>query len=298
MKRFFAVVTILLLTLALLPSAVAEGPVAFYVDAPSEAKAGDTLTVRVSLTGEYEAHILNMRLNYDPKSLEYVSVTRGEVLQAAAMGMAICEKAEDKPFISVGILMYGDPIHAEGVIFEAVFTVLSGASSSTKLELEVTEFGYLPITATVAQPVENTVENATVKISGGSGGAQLTPEATVRPISGPTESAVTTPAPTEAGSEDATPAATEGADPTPAATSLPVLDTDNAHTYSFEPGDFSGVTKNPEVPGGDDNGGSRLSGPVKGVVIGLGSLLAVGLGWLTVHFFKKGREEGRKARGK
>lgn len=298
LKRFIVCLLCVLLVSAAAVSAFAAGTPRFYVEAPSSAKVGDTITVSVKLSGEYTAHLITLHFSYDPNSFEYVSHKRGEVLAAASeYGMAICEKAADRPVISVGVLYAGeDGLSAEGTIVEAKFKVLSTASGSPAFTLEVPEFGYMPLSATTSTPIQHTVENASVSISGGSGAA---PTNTPVPVPGQTTAphATTAPGITEV------PSATEGADhgTEPAGTeNAQPANTEAGETG--EPGPTDGgkepdATKAAEAPDASEQGeepGTRSgSGALKGVLIGLGCLLAVGLGWLGVHFLKKAREAGQ-----
>gem|GEM_PF-2813759 len=299
MKRFFAVLLTAVLLFALMPVASASGTPRFYIEAPSSAKAGDTITVSVRVSGDYTAHLLTLHMDYETGSLEYVSLKRGEVLSAASeYGMAVCEKAPDKPTISVGILYAGDEgLSAEGEIFEAAFKVLNTASSKTELKLTVAEFGYMPLTASTATPISCNVEGATVAISGGSGTPQTTAAPTIAPHNDSTEAAGSTASAT-ASSATAAPNNTGAADDKQTteaadATGLPELDPNTTPKIDFQPSDVEGKTARTEAADETGNTGDKAnsepSTAVKAVIIGVGCLLAAGLGWLGVHFVKKGR---------
>lgn len=305
MKRFFVGLLIAALLLAVTATAFAAGTPKFFVEAPTSAKVGDTITVSVKLTGEYTAHLITLHFSYDPNSFEYVSHTRGEVLTAASeYGMALCEKAVDKPTISVGVLYAGDEgLSIEGTILEAKFKVLSTAASNARFNLEVAEFGFMPLTSTSSTPIQHTTEGASVAISGSGGGTSPTnaPITTPAPINTTAPGTTTAPGATTApGSTDA-PAGTEGSEPGVTENAQPGT-TDDQSGDTDATGEPVPDDKVPEdgkaaqtenANEGDGNkSGESGSGALKAVLIALGCLLAAGLGWLGVHFLKKAREAG------
>ena len=307
MKKFYALMLIVCCICTAFAAARAEVQPTFYVEAPASAGAGDTISVRVGITGDFVASILNLKFYYDEASFEYIEHTRGPVLDSVIMsGMSVCEHSEDKHMIATGILITGDEgFSTQGVIFEAKFKVLSTARSSAKLELEVAEFDYLPIGQSVSTPISNSIENAVVSISGAGAGVEVT----AAPIHTPTVPQPTEPAATQG--TDATPAATQSADGTPAADPNGAsAENTEPVTDATEPADvpISAETTEPSADsknnGGDETDSKEndggLSKTAKALIIAGGCVLAAGLAWLTVFFFKRGMaagEEAKKNRG-
>lgn len=288
---------VLLLVCALLAAAAvcahAENEPVFYIEAPESAGVGDTVSIRVSVTGDYTASILNMQMYYDGASFRYIDHTRGPVLDSVVMnGMTVCEHSEDKHMIATGIMVTGNEgMSAQGVIFEATFEVLSTASKTADFTLTVTEFDYMPIGQSVGTPISCKTEDATVSISGTGTGAVITPAPTTAPFfPGVTEPVHTQ----QAGETD--PAATEAA--------ATETDATEAADVTAAP---AGVTEAPSSDDGgsksaddkDDNGSGTAKtglGTLEKVLIGAGAcVLAAALAWLGVFFLKRGRAASREA---
>ena len=280
------------------PAAFAEGEPAFYVEAPSSAKIGDTITVKVSLAGEYNANTLNLRLHYNGDSFKFAELTEGEVLTSARSGaIVLCQAVEEQAFITCGIIAYTDEgFNAQGLIFEVKFTVLSTAAAGNEFELEVLEFDRMGLGDTTATSIPFTSHNATVNVTGGTGTAAPTTAPYEPPISPDTTPVANT---TDAPGADTTEAAseTQHGGKIPGESSMPVLDPNATGTGK---GDIDiSELKTPgaddkQEPGANDGEGEgeRGAGSVLlkvGVGI-LGLAAAFGLGWLGVHFIKKGKQ--------
>ena len=82
MKKFLAMLVAAMMVLSLVAIPVlADGEVVFAVEnAPATATPGDEITVNLTVNGTFEAHVLNMQFNYNADAFEYVSHTRGDVL--------------------------------------------------------------------------------------------------------------------------------------------------------------------------------------------------------------------------
>ena len=82
MKKFLAMLVAAMMVLSLVAIPVfADGEVVFAVEnAPATATPGNEITVDLTVNGTFEAHVLNMQFNYNADAFEYVSHTRGDVL--------------------------------------------------------------------------------------------------------------------------------------------------------------------------------------------------------------------------
>ena len=279
-------------------NAYAESLPLFYIEAPESAGVGDTIKVRVGVSGDFTASILSLRFYYDESALEYVGHTRAYVLDSVVMsGMSVCEHSEDKHMIAVGIMITGDEgFGAQGDIFEAEFKVLS--AKTAQLTLEVPEFDYMPIGESIGTPISFNIENAAVNVSGSGSGAVVTAE----PVHTPT---VPQPSLTAEAGADTTPIATSAANETasPTGDDTPVVPGSDSTEPSADVTAQAGETSSPS--GGEDKSGSSaeeivpaagLSDTAKVLMIAGACVLAGVLAWLTVFFFKRGRAAGREAK--
>ncbi len=188
MKRIaILLAAIMMLTAAALPVCASADSVVFSLDAPASANVGDTVTVRLNVSGaDYEAHTLRVEIHFDTRSLEFVEARNGEALTDPIlndMGMAMNGLAESGDFVSFGIMMPLDPLTAHGEFLTMTFRVLSTADATAELTVEVPEFGYLPVGELTSTPITNTeCSGANISISGGVG--QDTPDNTIPPVDG------------------------------------------------------------------------------------------------------------------
>ncbi len=166
MKRTIAIIVtaVVLLALAAFP-AYADRTPRFYLEGPESVKAGDRFTVDLKVEGDFEAHILSLRVGFDPTALRYVSSEDGE----ASFGIANSGLTVDGNEFTYGAMSIMDASSKEGVISKITFEVLSTASSSIKLKITVKEFEKLDLFSTNAVAIAHTEEDLTISVSGGSG---------------------------------------------------------------------------------------------------------------------------------
>lgn len=306
MRKTLCLLTAIVMLCAMFTIAQAEGGALFYAEAPASASVGDTLTVKVCLSGEYNANVLTMWLHYDSSAFKYLSHTDGEVLNAAnASGnFALSQAAEDKSFIAIGVMgIMDEGFSAQGVIIEAKFQVLSGASSSNEFRVEVGEFGLMPIGAPEATPIAFETRSVRVSVSGGGSSPSVTNPPSPSIIPGQrTEAADNTPAPgsTEAvpGSTEAVPGSTEAAPDSgdkPERT-IPALEPSNADIdvtgKEIDGKDLEDKKTDPDITA---KTGKELSTLAKAGIIAGAVLAAAGFGFLGVHFVKKGKQAHEEA---
>ena len=136
----------------------APGTAIFYVmPEEQDAMPGDTITFDVMVEGEFEAHTLNLQLNYDQNVFTIQSVTNGEVANQMSSlgGVAYADYTTIPGSIRFGAMMPTDGFTANGVIF-TVTAVISDDAAEGDYELTpvVTEFDYAPVGGQ-ATPIEH-----------------------------------------------------------------------------------------------------------------------------------------------
>ncbi|MBR5947534.1 MAG: hypothetical protein IKZ82_02650, partial [Clostridia bacterium] len=131
------------------PVTPAPGTAIFYVmPEEQDAMPGETITFDVMVEGAFEAHTLNLQLNYDESIFTIVSMTNGEVADniASIGGIAYGDYESIPGSIRLGVMMPNTGFSANGVIF-TVTAVISDDAAEGDYDLTpvVTEFDYAPI---------------------------------------------------------------------------------------------------------------------------------------------------------
>ena len=189
MKKFLAMLVAAMMVLSLVAIPVlADGEVVFAVEnAPATATPGDEITVNLTVNGTFEAHVLNMQFNYNADAFEYVSHTRGDVLnQIIDLGGTQLVDATTIPgSMRLGVMMPTAAFTQSGTICSVTLRVKEGAANgASDLALVITEFKNFP-TGGQATPIANVVNNATVTITGGSEPTPVPPTEEPTPTENP-----------------------------------------------------------------------------------------------------------------
>ncbi|MFR2028116.1 MAG: DUF2436 domain-containing protein [Christensenellales bacterium] len=189
MKKFLAMLVAAMMVLSLVAIPVlADGEVVFAVEnAPATATPGDEITVDLTVNGTFEAHVLNMQFNYNADAFEYVSHTRGDVLnQIIDLGGTQLVDATTIPgSMRLGVMMPTAAFTQSGTICSVTLRVKEGAANgASDLALVITEFKNFP-TGGQATPIANVVNNATVTITGGSEPTPVPPTEEPTPTQNP-----------------------------------------------------------------------------------------------------------------
>lgn len=216
MKKILAalVAFAMVFALAAMPSFAENAPVVFSADNVT-AQPGDVVEVNVYLNGNYEAHVLNMRVNFDADLLTLNDApTEGAVIAQARSNGAfiVLDHTTVEGSIRLGIMMPTNPFSASGTMLTLSFTVSENApEGEIPVEIEVTEFKYMPLNGD-SHVIDCTVENGSVTV-------EL--PATAEPTNAPT--AEPTSAPTDEPTNEPTSAPTDApVEPTEAPTDAPV----------------------------------------------------------------------------
>ena len=189
MKKFLAMLVAAMMVLSLVAIPVfADGEVVFAVEnAPATATPGTEITVNLTVNGTFEAHVLNMQFNYNADAFEYVSHTRGDVLnQIIDLGGTQLVDATTIPgSMRLGVMMPTAAFTQSGTICSVTLRVKEGAANgASDLALVITEFKNFP-TGGQATPIANVVNNATVTITGGSEPTPVPPTEEPTPTQNP-----------------------------------------------------------------------------------------------------------------
>ncbi|MBQ4429301.1 MAG: hypothetical protein II871_05960 [Clostridia bacterium] len=125
------------------------GTAVFYVMPETQnAMPGDTVTFDVMVEGEFEAHTLNLQLNYDTDVLEILSTANGNVLIDATglNGFALIDYTTIPGSIRLGLMMPVAPVTSTGVLFTVTARIKDSAPEGyTELTPLVTEFANYPV---------------------------------------------------------------------------------------------------------------------------------------------------------
>lgn len=322
MKKLIALIAALVLIAAAVPAFAAPGAAKLTLTGPSAAKVGDTVTVALDISGEYQAHTFNIRVVYDNTSFSYSGYRSGEAYDSSVAlgGYGLIQPALSGNAISVGIIMFTAPMTAEGRICELDFTVLSTAAKEANFVVYVEDFGYMPLGETDDTPISFTTQDLTVKLSGGTGvSTTLHPHVSAAP----TPVADNTPVPPD-GNDKNVPSPTKATNPTEGNGSNPAVTIPTPDPYegketdkpaeSGEPADATelpeGVTEAPvdatelpegvtEAPAASESGstpddpGTRTDAPKTGLYIGIGILCAAVIALAAVLIARKAKKGNR-----
>ena len=161
--------------------------VTFSAAAPASVAAGEEFQVAVNIGGviDYEAHVLNLRLDYDTDAFEYLHDEPGAVMNQMIenSGTAILDGSSIPGSIRFGAMMPNAGFTAYGTLFTLTFRAKADAANGEhNFDLNVVEFNNFPMGGT-STPIEHTDVDAIVEVTGGS---SVTPTPTEVPTPTPT----------------------------------------------------------------------------------------------------------------
>jgi hypothetical protein len=159
-----------------------------------EVPGGSVITLPLTIEGEYEAHTMNIALNYDPEVLTVLGVELGEVLTSVEDAIVIVDYETIPGTICIGVVMPTEGLTLEGAIVNVTFQVCDDFTEATPVEVVVNELAYMPVGETIAEPIEYTAIDGIVTPVGEPNPTEPTP---TEPT--PTEPEPTEPEPTEPG---------------------------------------------------------------------------------------------------
>ena len=141
---------------------VVPTPVEFVMGSKENVAPGSEITLPFTISGDYEAHLLNVALNYDPAVLTLIGFENGEVLNSVEDAIIVVDTETVPGSIRLGVVMPTDGMTAEGVIANLKFKVSDKFTEPTVIEVVVSEFGYMPVGAANAEPIPFTATNGIV----------------------------------------------------------------------------------------------------------------------------------------
>lgn len=290
MKKVFSAVlcAVLLVSMFAFP-ALADGTPRFFLTGPASVDVGSEIEIVLNVEGEYQAHIINVLVEFDNASFSYVGKKNGDAYIEMAENGAVgtCELTMNGKAVSFAVMMLSDAASSEGELVKLRFKALSTAAEKTEFKAVVKDFSYMPVGSKNSTPIECTSSNLSVVVVGGSG---TTP--TDKPIGKATDD------PNPGESQDPNATDKPGPDiskntPDPNATADPNATPDPNATDDPNP-DISKQTTDPDAtnePGSGDNEG-RNDGWLKYLLIAVGgTAAAVLIGFGIYLVARKDRKE-------
>lgn len=119
----------------------------FVVEAPKTVIAGEEFTANVIVSGDYEAYILKMQLDYNSEALELINCSNGSVLETL---VSLCgTDCVDTEIVSGSVCLDAVipiyPFREEGTILSLTFRANEDASGEELLDLTVNNFLGFPV---------------------------------------------------------------------------------------------------------------------------------------------------------
>lgn len=145
------------------------------------------VVVPVTISGDYQAHTLVGSIQYDSANLTLVSVVAGSMFDNYSGNEPLIEfDGNAQGIVRFGVLMPDEPLTGDGELL--VLTFKAGeAEGAYPIDVEVSEFGYMPVGQQVATPVEYTVVDGSVTVAEGTTPVEPTPVDPVKPTPDPSE---------------------------------------------------------------------------------------------------------------
>ena len=125
---------------------------------------GDEITININLNNTAKFASTNLILNYNSKDLEYVSYTKGKVLESGAMN--IVKNNSEKGKIAIGYVAdpsSNDTTIQSGSVLKIVFKLKSNLKQDTELKLECTSLKDKDGTDIASSITNGKIERATSK---------------------------------------------------------------------------------------------------------------------------------------
>lgn len=199
-----ALIFILILCIAgiCVPAAQAFETVFFATTVVTDAKSGETYDMAVSISGDSNAHIIEISLYYDPELVSISDLKGGSITEGTG-GLVLLEDHKDTNRIIFSILMPRDPFMGEGELFTFKATLLR--EQSAEFRLEVSSLINMPINGTAT---DIPISAASGGLFVGSSSPRITPvESTpsrTSQVSPPVTPALATPVPAPENSDSFT----------------------------------------------------------------------------------------------
>ncbi|MBQ7061232.1 MAG: endonuclease, partial [Clostridia bacterium] len=161
-------------------SSIPAAPV--YISLGSAAaEPGDQVRIPLTVSGEYEAHSIGVRLSYNSEYVSIDSVTRGELV---GEGMIFTPASAGEGVYSIGVACPNDPVSGSGVLAYIDITISASCTEDQQIGLMVNEFIYLPAGTTEGEAISNIPSGGVITVSVPGPEPTATPEPTAPPETG------------------------------------------------------------------------------------------------------------------
>lgn len=179
MKRILSIAAAVLFAALTVLAPIARaggGPVVFSMNSVDNVSPGESFTITLSISGEYQAHGMNLSIEYDPNAMTLESCDQGGYLNAiradGAVALLDAETLAPAGKIKLGVIMPSDPATGSGDVLIMRFHVNQGVTVNQQVIMVIHEFIYMPISAKTGTDIPFSTHNSIITLRGGA-----TPEA-------------------------------------------------------------------------------------------------------------------------
>ena len=179
MKRIFSLAAAVILAALTVIAPVAHaggGPVVFSMNSVENVAPGESFTVTLSISGDYQAHGMNLSIEFDPNSMTLESCDQGGYLDALRVsgGIPLLDAQTLAPSgkIKLGVMMPSSAATGSGEVLVMRFHVNEGVTVNQQVIMVIHEFIYMPIGQMTGTPIPFSTHNSIITLRGGT-----TPEA-------------------------------------------------------------------------------------------------------------------------
>ncbi len=179
MKRIFSLAAAVILAALTVLAPVAHassGSVVFSMNNVENVSPGDSFTVTLSISGDYQAHGMHLSVEYDPNSMTLESCNQGGYLDAlrALNGFPLLDAETLAPEgkIKLGVIMPSTAATGSGEVLVMRFHVNEGVTVNQQVIMVIHEFIYMPIGQKTGTDIPFSTHNSIITLRGGA-----TPEA-------------------------------------------------------------------------------------------------------------------------
>lgn len=147
------------------------GPVVFSMNSVENVSPGESFTVTLSISGEYEAHGMNLSIEFDPNSMTLESCDQGDYLDEARAnsGLVVLDETTlaHAGKIKLAVAMPLDPATGSGEVLIMKFHVNEGVTVNQQVIMVIHEFIYMPLSDKTGTDVPFSTRNSIITLNGG-----------------------------------------------------------------------------------------------------------------------------------
>ncbi|MBR5947422.1 MAG: hypothetical protein IKZ82_02085, partial [Clostridia bacterium] len=175
MKRIFSLFAAVLFAALILasPAALAGGgPVVFSMNSVENVSPGESFTITLSISGDYQAHGMNLSIEFDPNSMTLESCDQGDYLNAVRAKSALVvldsETLAHEGKIKLAVAMPMDAATGSGDVLIMRFHVNPGVTVNQQVIMIIQEFIYMPVNQMTGTDIPFSTHNSIIALRGGS----------------------------------------------------------------------------------------------------------------------------------